>query len=191
MADCVRMRGSVVKGVTVWTGPVPPDSFTYYAPGVRMSTAEYFFLRKVNQLSLPKAVRLGNELCGKYRSSDTGGCAPTDDYTFMRVPRTDTDYIGSYLSRVADTEEGKRALEVLGLVVDGSASPMASYLHIHLTLPTGPRRLRPRAPLGLQGLQGQGLPHARRKRGIPFLRPVLGARAGRPPVHRRRPALRP
>ena len=135
MADCVRMRGSVVKGVSVWTGPVPPDSFTYYAPGVRMSTAEYFFFRKANQLSLPKAVRLGNELCGKYRSSDTEGCAPTDDYTFMRVPRTDTDYIGNYLSKVADTEEGKRALEVLGLVVDGAASPMASYLHIMLTLP--------------------------------------------------------
>ena len=135
MADCVRMRGSAVKGVSVWTGPVPPDSFTYYAPGVRMSTAEYFFFRKANQLSLPKAVRLGNELCGKYRSSDTEGCAPTDDYTFMRVPRTDTDYIGNYLSKVADTEEGKRALEVLGLVVDGAASPMASYLHIMLTLP--------------------------------------------------------
>ena len=135
MADSVRMRGSAVKGVSVWAGPVPPDSFTYYAPGVRMSTAEYFFFRKANQLPLPEAVRLGNELCGKFRSSDTEGCAPTDDYTFMRVPRTDTDYIGNYLSKVADTEEGKRALEVLGLVVDGAASPMASYLHIMLTLP--------------------------------------------------------
>ena len=135
MADCVRMRGSTVKGVSVWTGPVPPDSFTYYAPGVRMSTAEYFFLRKANQLTLPEAVRLGNELCGKFRSRVTEGCAPTGDYAFLRVPRTDTGYIGSYLSKVADTEEGRKALEVLGLVVDGAASPMASYLHIHLTLP--------------------------------------------------------
>ena len=135
MARSVQMRGSVVKSVSVWTGPVPPDSFTYYAPGVRMSTAEYFFLRKANQLTLPEAVRLGNELCGKFRSGVTEGCAPVDDYTFLRVPRTDTDYIGNYLSKVADTEEGKRALEVLGLVVDGAASPMASYLHIMLTLP--------------------------------------------------------
>ena len=135
MADSVRMRGSAVKGVSVWAGPVPPDSFTYYAPGVRMSTAEYFFLRKANQLPLPEAVRLGNELCGKFRSSLTEGCAETGDYAFLRVPRTDRDYIGNYLSKVADTEEGKRALEVLDLVVDGAASPMASYLHTMLTLP--------------------------------------------------------
>ena len=138
IADCVsklaRAEGHNVTGTVLWDGPVPDGSFEDYAPHMRMSTAEFFFLRKANELPLCEAVDLGNELCSHYRTKATahnmdGG------YDYLAKPRTTKARIRRYLRGARRTREGKRAKRVLRLVADECGSPMGSYLSVRLCLP--------------------------------------------------------
>lgn len=134
MKNDAEAEGMKVDKVLVWDGPCPDGSFTYYAPGVRMSTPEYYFLRKANWLPFGKAVCLANELIGKYRSALTEG-EDNGDYDFLRDIRTDKECITAYLSQIDSTPEGKLALEVLDCAVETCATPVANYLATMLSLP--------------------------------------------------------
>ena len=68
MKDLAQANGRHVRGVSVWDGPIPDGSFETISGTTRMSTPEYFFLRKSNQLPFAKAIMMGMELCGKYRT---------------------------------------------------------------------------------------------------------------------------
>jgi hypothetical protein len=127
MREATRQAGQYVRGISVWEGPVPSGSFEVVSGNMRMSTPEYFFLRKANELSLPEAVRMGMELCGKYRTVITQYDRGSD-YDFIRVPRTTKARIRSYLRGARGTKEGKRAKRVLRLIEDECCSPMSSYL---------------------------------------------------------------
>ena len=134
MAHQARARGQRVRGVSVWTGPVPKGSYEFVSPTMRMSTPEYFFLRKANEYPLAQAVSLGLELCGKFRTVltqyDRGG-----GYDFLRTPRTSRARIRKYLRGAESTKEGKRAKRVLRLVKDFCSTPVAAYLYLILCLP--------------------------------------------------------
>lgn len=118
------------NGCTVWDGPVPKKgSFVDIGNGLRMSTPEYFFFRKANQLPAEKALMLGMELCGKYATKLTSPYVG-DGYEYLRQARTSKEKLWKYLRQVQDTEEGKRALDILGDVAEGSASPMSTYLYL-------------------------------------------------------------
>lgn len=138
-AEFMRMvahgDGKHVRGVSVWEGPVPPGSFEVISDTMRMSTPEYFFLRKANQLAFPEAVCMGMELCGKYRTILTQH-NKEDDYDFLKRPRTSKDAIRHYLRDIRETKEGKRAKRVLRYVMDECNSPMSCYLYILLCLPS-------------------------------------------------------
>ena len=134
MRAAARQDGKYVRRVSVWDGPVPKGSFEPIGEGIRMSTPEYMFFRKANQLSFARAVQLGNELCGRFRTSLTRYDAG-DDYDYLTVTRTSTKSIRHYLRDAQGTKECKRARKVLSYVADEASSPMASYLHIRMCLP--------------------------------------------------------
>lgn len=149
MRAAARYNGQYVRGVSVWNGPIPAGSFEPISETTRMSTPEYFFLRKANQLSFVEAVCMGIELCGKFRTVltqyDKGA-----EYDFLRVPRTSKDQIREYLREIRSTKEGKRAKRVLRHVVDGCCSPMSGYLYVLLCLP------RSQGSYGFERLQQWG-----------------------------------
>lgn len=135
MRRAAKAAGRKVRGTSIWNGPVPPDSFEDMGNGLRMSTPEFMFLRKANELPFGQAVRLGNELCGRFRTSLTQFDAQDDEYDYLCQPRTTKERIRSYLRGARDTKEYKRARKVLRVVADGASSPIASHIHELLCLP--------------------------------------------------------
>ena len=133
MLAAAQHNGHSIRKVNVWEGPVPEGSFQTISENMRMSTAEYFFFRKANQLPFAEAVQLGCELCGKYRTSLTQYDA-SDDYDYLVRTRTSTNHIRAYLRGARGTKECKRARRVLRFVADNASSPMASYLYLRLCL---------------------------------------------------------
>lgn len=137
MSMAAKATGNVVRGQTIWTGPVPErGSFTWVRSNIRMSTPEYFFLRKANTLGIIDAAILGMELCGKYRTSITSPDMPEDKYEFLTDTRTSTAVIRDYLMQIKGTPEYERAIKVLNLVSDRCASPMQAWLFLAASLPT-------------------------------------------------------
>ena len=133
MRAAARSDGRHVRKVSVWEGPVPEGSFEMLSSGLRMSTPEYFFFRKANQLPFAEAVQLGCELCGKYRTSITQYDAG-EEYDYLVHARTSTSILRSYLRGARGTKECKRARRVLRYVSDSASSPMATFLHLWLCL---------------------------------------------------------
>lgn len=121
-------------GINDWNGPVPNGSFMKINSYVRMSTPEYFFLRMANGMPFDTAVKIGMELCGKYATSLTRPDLK-DDYVFLMEPRTTKERIAAYLEQIIDTEEGKKALDVLECVVESASTPMETYLYMLLCMP--------------------------------------------------------
>lgn len=134
MRCAARENGQYVRGVSVWEGPIPKNSFEVISDSTRMSTPEYFFLRKANQLPFAEAVQLGIELCGKYRTVltqyDRG-----EGYDFLKRPRTTKEKLRHYLRDIRGTKEGKRAKRVLRHVIDECSSPVGAFLYLMLCLP--------------------------------------------------------
>ena len=123
MAAQAELQGAQVVSAHVWTGIIPPNSFIDIAPNTRMSTPEYFFFRKANSLPEEEAVAIGNELCGYYASSLTRPDLPSWYWAAIPSQRTTKALLAEYLAPVAETAEGKKALHVLSLVVDGREMP--------------------------------------------------------------------
>lgn len=134
MSSMAHANGRQVRGVSLWDGPVPHDSFIEISPFMRMSTPEYFFLRKANQLPFAEAVSMGMELCGKYGTVLTQ-YDREEGYDFFQYPRTSKAVLHSYLHEIRNTKEGKRAKRVLRYVADDCTSPMSCYLYVLLCLP--------------------------------------------------------
>ena len=134
MMAAAREDGQSVRGVSIWEGPVPEGSFRQLSPTMRMSTPEFFFMRKANELPLACAVDLGNELCGRYRTPITSQDLD-EGYEYFTQSRTTKARIRKYLRGGHGTRECKRAKRVLRYVADDCCSPMASYLSTRLSLP--------------------------------------------------------
>lgn len=117
MRERAEESGATVRGVTVWTGPVPEEgSFEYISPTTRMSTPEYFFLRKANTLPDADAIATGDELCGYYATHLTRPDLAPGEVIPIDEPRTSVERIRAYLAQVEDTPEGKRALDIINRV---------------------------------------------------------------------------
>jgi hypothetical protein len=116
MASNATIMGMNVEGKKVWTGIVPPDSFEFYAPGVRISTAEYYTFRNSNLLDEKKAVLFTAEMLSHFRTSFTEPNA--EGVEVLDEPRLGAKSYRKYLSAVKDTDEGKKAIEVLNKAVE-------------------------------------------------------------------------
>ena len=113
-------EGVEVKATTEWTGPIPErGSYEMLSPWVRMSTPEYFFYRKANQLPEREAVILGCELVSHYRTNVTAHNLPDDVIERVYELRTTVRRLRDYLMQVKDTPEGAKALRVLEKVRKG------------------------------------------------------------------------
>ena len=123
-----------VEGKKIWNGPIPDNSYEDLGNHVRMSTPEFFFLRKANEVSFLEAVHIGIELCGKHVTKLT---MPSigDEWGFLKQSRTNTLKIREYLAEISDTDAGKNALNVLDYVIDDVSTPFDAYLYMMLHIP--------------------------------------------------------
>ena len=114
-ADCMsanaKTMGFNVENKRVWTGIVPPNSFEYVMPFVRISTAEYFTFRNANQLDFKDAVMFNCEMLSNFRTARTEHDA--EGIEVLDEPRLDAAKYRDYLEAVKDTTEGMTALKVL------------------------------------------------------------------------------
>lgn len=122
-ADAFRRNceatGTSVSGVTMWDGPVPPNSYMFINPFMRMSTPEFFAFRMSNTLDTYEASLLVAELLSNVRTNRT---ASMDDNTYEDLvkedgPRMTASGYREYLSEVMDTPEGARAATILDMAV--------------------------------------------------------------------------
>ena len=123
LAHNATAHGAKVTGTEIWTGPIPAyGSFIDLDEHTRMSTAEYFFYRKANQLPFEEAVALGEELVGYYATNLT---RPDVDegYVVQVDKRTTIINIFEYLLQVANTTEGCKAFDVLLSITEGKVMP--------------------------------------------------------------------
>ena len=118
-----EQAGMQVTGALIYTGIIPPNSYMWIDPYTRMSTPEFFFFRKANQLPEAEAIALGDELCGYYATSATKSDFPSWYWESIPEQRTTKNLINAYLQPVANTPEGKQALAILAKVTDGKEMP--------------------------------------------------------------------
>lgn len=123
MQASAEAQGSRVTGTAIWTGVIPPHSYVMLDEYTRMSSPEFFFLRKANELPFEEAVSLGNELCGLYATART--CPDFPFWYWESIPeqRTNVETILAYLLQVPDAAECQVALKVLAYVEDGRTMP--------------------------------------------------------------------
>lgn len=127
-----KADGIEVTGRKVWTGPVPErGSYMLVDEHVTMSTPEFFFLRKANELDDFDAVMLGFEMCGHYQTHASCPDIPEGEVEGRDEPQTCVSDLLNYLWQVHDTPEGERAIGILSEVADGVDSPLiASFVYM-------------------------------------------------------------
>lgn len=108
-----KKYGASVKDVSVWTGPVPPNSFIEMAPNVQMASPEYMFLRKSNQLPFEDAVMVGCALLSCFNTCYTSPTIEPGKAYWREDSHTDPLKIINYLLPIIGTKEAHRSLEVL------------------------------------------------------------------------------
>ena len=108
-----RRMGLNVKSTSVWTGPVPPNSFVEIAPNVAMATPEYTFLRKTNQLPVDDAVTYGCALLSHYDTHLTSTSINIGETYRRETPHTTPYEIFEYLLPIMDTAEAVTSLAIL------------------------------------------------------------------------------
>ena len=86
---------------TVWDGPVPKGSYLHIAPGVRMSTPEFFLFRKVITEEPDVAMSYASEMFSRVRTSLTCPDVPEGAYRMGDEPQTTMLAMCDYLSDIA------------------------------------------------------------------------------------------
>lgn len=120
----VVAEGGNLTRTTIWQGVVPEGSYMDICEGVRMSTPEFFFLRKSNELPFRTAIALGTELCGLYATHLTCSDFPIWYWESIPEQRTNKAKLEAYLLQCPDAPECQRALKVLAEVEDKQYMPM-------------------------------------------------------------------
>lgn len=115
-----------VRSTSLYDGPVPDGSFYDIAPGVRMATPEYMFLRKANELDEISALLIGCELMSRYTTDIINPNVPEGVARVGEGPHTNLADLTAYLLQVVEYEEGERAMELL----DKLPMTMPLYLSI-------------------------------------------------------------
>lgn len=105
--------GMTVHETTVWTGPVPPDSLVWIAPGISMATPEYMMLRKTNQLPHDEAVMVCCALLSHYDTHYTSRSVKAGEAFYHGEPHTTPMNIMEYLMPIMATPEAQKCFEIL------------------------------------------------------------------------------
>ena len=111
MVERAKDEGENVRKITVYDGPVPPDSYIdlgFY----RMSRPEYMFYRKANELPHDEAVRLGSALLSHYDTSLTSSVAEGVAEDHGEPHMTVASFL-EYVAPVFAWDESERPIEIL------------------------------------------------------------------------------
>ena len=128
MEKKAKRAGENVLGTTVWAGPIPPNSYRFIGPFMRMSTPEFFTMRNVWEIEdVVKAIEFVNEMCGMFATRRTSYVLGEDEVENLDEPRTTTARLIEYLNPIKDSLEGKKAIAVVNLASDGITTPSASH----------------------------------------------------------------
>jgi hypothetical protein len=112
-ADEFGKLGVSVLGRTKWDGIVPEGSFIVINPYMRMSTPEFYFFRKCQELSHEDAMELACTLMSHYNTSMT--TPKLGDGEVERTDEAHTTYneMLEYLLRINPCVESDAALSAL------------------------------------------------------------------------------
>lgn len=102
----------------VWTGIVPPNSFMDIAPGVRMSSPEFFLFRKMAESNDVDARTFACEMLGHVVTSLTNWRVPDGKYVWEKEPATEVRYMMAYLSQVSGDESVDRVRRLIRSMAD-------------------------------------------------------------------------
>jgi hypothetical protein len=105
--------GVGVIGRKRWDGEVPEGSFMFINPYMRMSTPEFYFFRKCQELSHEDAIELACTLMSHYNTHMTRPRFKEGDIERKDCTHTTCDKLWDYLLRINPCVERKRALDVL------------------------------------------------------------------------------
>lgn len=124
MEQNVISQGGKLGHTTIWRGVVPPNSFTQIDEYTRMSTPEYFFLRKCAEFNDDIARCIGNELVGYYATCYTRPDLPVYGIVQLDKQRTTKARLRAYLLQCPDAPECQHALEILDTMDEGMPFPI-------------------------------------------------------------------
>jgi len=113
------------------SGRFPAGSFIQ-AGKLVVSSPELCFVQMASELTIPKLVTLGYELCGGYRLEPG---SKQDRGFHDDAPLTSATKLEAYIARATGIKGRKNALRAIRFITDGSASPMETALAILLTFP--------------------------------------------------------
>lgn len=121
-----KARGIRVDGTTIWDGPCPDGSFMRIAPGVSMSTAEFYVLRKASEMSRREAILFIDEMCGLYETKLTNPYLADGELCILKESRTTKRALYEYLMPIRDTRQGSKVLDALTYAEDRLGGPIAA-----------------------------------------------------------------
>jgi len=132
-------RTSTVFRSHVSPKALPNRGLVNIRDGFLVASPELCFFQMAGELSLPKLIELGYELCGSY-SLSTNITVGEDirvesAATYNLKPLTNTKKLRAFVDQMAGRQGVKQAVKALQYIVDGSGSPMESILAILLVLP--------------------------------------------------------
>lgn len=138
MSKAATADGLNVIGQSVWDGPVPPDSYMYVLPWLRMATPGFMLLRRTRELGVIGGALLASELTGFYATNMVRQSLETGEWTMKYLADDLPDNLDAYLAQVADTPDGEHAIAALRLSTPGLESPMQAWLAIVARVALGP-----------------------------------------------------
>lgn len=115
-----------------WSGDAPSGSIVPLKNGEERMTPEFKFLVCAATQPISKTVQLGMELCGYYATDHDG---KDSDFTVLEDPFCTVEEIRDYLRQAKNLDGYSNAMEAIGYVMEGSLSPMSSYIAECLCLP--------------------------------------------------------
>ena len=102
----------------VWTGIVPPNSFMDIAPGIRMSSPEFYLFRKMAESNDVDARTYACEMLGHVITNLTNWRVPDGKYVWDKEPDTEVQYMMAYLSQVDGDESVDRVKRLIRSIAD-------------------------------------------------------------------------
>ena len=120
----------------LWGGNIPKGSF-YKDGDVCVSSPEFTFLQMATQLSMPKLIALGCELCGTYVLLPKNRQHPgaIDDHPKRIAPLTNIEKLSAFLGQATGANGIQKAQRALRYIAEGSKSPMETMTYLLLCLP--------------------------------------------------------
>lgn len=148
----LRVQSKAVSN-TVYSGPLPENSFIDLGNGIAMSCPELLFIELANVMEPAIHLLVGMELCGCFSRSAEN--PRTGDAVYGIEPVTTVSRIREYAERAKNVRGSSRAIEAIELIEGQAWSPMEALIAALAILPVdklgldlGRIRLNPRKELG-------------------------------------------